>query len=137
MLDYTGTAQDPRQFSPLTLAFLGDAVFELCARQRVLESGNQPVNGLHKQAVALVNAGAQSQGLEKILGQLTEEEMAVYKRGRNATSNSAPKHAELSDYRRATGVEALFGYLYLMGRQERIAELFAQMNPPETGMQDG
>lgn len=125
--------QNPKLLSPLTLAFIGDAVYELCARSRVVDEGNMPVNGMHKKSVALVNAGAQSKALGRIEGMLTEEEIAIYKRGRNACSSSTPKHANLADYRRATGVEALFGYLYLKGEPARIKELFEAANPIESG----
>ena len=124
MLDLKPQEQNPKLLSPLTLAFLGDAVYELCVRQRVVAEGNRPVNGRHREAVKLVNAAAQSDAFERISGALTEEELAVYKRGRNANATSSPKHAALADYRRATGVEALFGYLYLKGETERIGELF-------------
>lgn len=124
MLDMKPQEQNPKLLSPLTLAFLGDAVYELCVRQRVVAEGNRPVNGMHREAVKLVNAAAQSDAFERISGALTEEELAVYKRGRNANATSSPKHAALADYRRATGVEALFGYLYLKGETERIGELF-------------
>ena len=112
MLDLKPQEQNPKLLSPLTLAFLGDAVYELCVRQRVVAEGNCPVNDMHRKAVKLVNAAAQSDAFERISGALTEEELAVY------------KHAALADYRRATGVEALFGYLYLKGETERIGELF-------------
>ena len=124
MLDLKLQEQNPKLLSPLTLAFLGDAVYELCVRQRVVAEGNCPVNDMHRKAVKLVNAAAQSDAFERISGALTEEELAVYKRGRNANATSSPKHAALADYRRATGVEALFGYLYLNGETERIGELF-------------
>ena len=124
MLDMKPQEQNPKLLSPLTLAFLGDAVYELCVRQRVVAEGNRPVNDMHRKAVKLVNAAAQSDAFERISGALTEEELAVYKRGRNANATSSPKHAALADYRRAPGVEALFGYLYLKGETERIGELF-------------
>lgn len=124
MLDLKPQEQNPKLLSPLTLAFLGDAVYELCVRQRVIEEGNCPVNDMHRKSVKLVNAAAQSDAFERISGALTEEELAVYKRGRNANATSSPKHATLADYRRATGVEALFGYLYLKGEIGRIRELF-------------
>ena len=120
--------ENPNLYSPLTLAFLGDAVYELCARQYVVAQRNRPVGELHQQAVALVNAGAQSAALERLLPLLTPEELAVFKRGRNASASSTPKHAEIADYRRATGVEALFGYLFLRGEQQRLQELFLRMN---------
>lgn len=124
MLDMKPQEQNPKLLSPLTLAFLGDAVYELCVRQRVVAEGNRPSTTMHRKAVKLVNAAAQSDAFERISGALTEEELAVYKRGRNANATSSPKHAALADYRRATGVEALFGYLYLKGETERIGELF-------------
>ena len=117
--------ENPKLYSPLTLAYLGDAVYELCARQWVLSQGNRPVNELHKMGVELVKADAQSAALAKLEGLLSEEELSVYKRGRNAKTNSSPKHANLADYRRATGLEALFGYLYLKGESQRIQQLFA------------
>ncbi|MCI8649861.1 MAG: ribonuclease III [Anaerotruncus sp.] len=117
--------ENPKLYSPLTLAYLGDAVYELCARQWVLSQGNRPVNELHKMGVKLVKADAQSAALAKLEGLLSEEELSVYKRGRNANTNSSPKHANLADYRRATGLEALFGYLYLKGETQRIQQLFA------------
>ena len=120
--------ENPNLYSPLTLAFLGDAVYELCARQYVGAQKNRPVGELHQRAVALVNAGAQSAALERLLPLLTPEELAVFKRGRNASASSTPKHAEIADYRRATGVEALFGYLFLRGEQQRLQELFLRMN---------
>ncbi len=120
--------EHPNLLSPLTLAFIGDAVYELCARQRVLEEGNRPVNEMHQKTVALVKAQSQSQAFQRLEGVLTQEELAVYKRGRNANTTSSPKNAVLGDYRRATGVEALFGYLYLKGDLERIGELFELAN---------
>lgn len=128
MQELNAASANPKLYSPLALAFLGDAVYELCARQRVIEEGNMPVNGMHKKAVAVVNAAAQSAAFERIESVLTEEETAIYKRGRNATSASVPKNAELGAYRRATGVEALFGYLYLCGETGRINELFELAN---------
>lgn len=125
MLNCNLQETNPKLLSPLTLAFIGDAVYELCVRQRIVREGNMPVNLMHQKSVSLVNATAQSKALERIENQLTEEEREIYKRGRNATSNSSPKHADIADYRRATGVEALFGYLYLKGQNDRIDEIFA------------
>lgn len=121
------TQENPKQQSPLALAFLGDAVYELCARRYILAQGGCPVGRMNQKKVELVKAAAQSVAFAAIEPQLTEEEMAIYKRGRNASPGSTPKNAELSDYRRATGVEALFGYLYLSGNLERIDLLFAKM----------
>lgn len=114
---------DVRTYSPLVLAYIGDAVYELVIRSLLVGRGNAQANRLHKEASTLVNAGAQSASLERIKEELTEEEMQVFKRGRNANSATMAKHATMSDYRRATGFEALMGYLYLTGRVERILEL--------------
>lgn len=114
---------DIRTYSPLVLAYIGDAVYELVIRSLLVGRGNAQANRLHKEASTLVNAGAQSASLERIKEELTEEEMQVFKRGRNANSATMAKHATMSDYRRATGFEALMGYLYLTGRMERILEL--------------
>lgn len=114
---------DVRSYSPLVLAYIGDAVYEIVIRSLLVGRGNAQANRLHKEASTLVNAGAQSTSLERIKEELTEEEMQVFKRGRNANSATMAKHASMSDYRRATGFEALMGYLYLTGRTERILEL--------------
>jgi len=114
---------DVRTYSPLVLAYIGDGVYELVIRSLLVGRGNAQANRLHKEASTLVNAGAQSASLERIKEELTEEEMQVFKRGRNANSATMAKHATMSDYRRATGFEALMGYLYLTGRMERILEL--------------
>ena len=108
----------------LQLAYMGDAVMELYARQALLACGNYPPGKLVKMSKAFVTCEAQSDALERIIGLLTEEEEAVYKRGRNAKTHFSPSHGELIQYRRATGLEALFGFLYLSGRHERATELF-------------
>jgi len=106
--------------SPLALAFVGDGVYSLMVRERLLSQANRPVNDLHRLAVRQVRAEAQSAAIERLLPLLTEEEEAVFKRGRNAhTARSG------ADYHRSTGLEALFGYLYLDGRIDRVRELFA------------
>ena len=115
--------KDIRSFSPLTLAYIGDAVYEIVIRTIIVEKGNAPVNKLHHKASSLVKAVAQKEALEAILPMLTEEEEAVYKRGRNAKSYTSAKNASVIDYRIATGFEALMGFLYLMGRNERMLEL--------------
>lgn len=114
---------DLRTYSPLVLAYIGDAVYELVIRSFLVGKGNAQAGRLHKKASALVNAGAQSAVIERIRDQLTEEELQVFKRGRNANSATMAKHATMSDYRRATGFEALMGYLYLSGQTDRILEL--------------
>lgn len=115
---------DPKQLSPLTLAFIGDCVFELFVRERLVCQANCPVNQLHQNSVAQVRCGAQAKSMEKIMPLLTEEEMAVFKRGRNAKT-SVPKNASSADYHAATGFEALFGYLYLKNDIARLREFFA------------
>ncbi len=118
------TEKEINAMSALALAHMGDAVFELQVRT-MLCTGGLCVNGnLHRQTIARVCAPAQAIFAGRILPLLTEEERAVYKRGRNAHVHSIPKNATASQYGKATGVEALFGWLHLMGRQERIIELF-------------
>ena len=116
--------QDPSQLSPLVLAYIGDTVFDLIVRLRVIEEANEPVKKLNKKATSVVNASTQAAMMrERILPNLTEEEERVFKRGRNTKSYSSSKHAKLVDYRVATGFEALLGWLYLKGRLDRITEL--------------
>lgn len=114
---------DLRTYSPLTLAYIGDGVYELIVRTVLVKRGNCPVNRLHKQASSLVKAASQSAMMEVIEPMLTEEEAGVYRRGRNAHSPTMAKHATMSDYRRATGFEALIGYLYLKEDFTRMTEL--------------
>ena len=116
-------SEKPSMYSPLTLAYVGDSVYEVYVRAFLLKNGNLPTNRLHKESIKFVSAEAQSSFMEKLEPLLTEEEEAVYKRGRNAKSYTVPKHAQLIDYKRATGFEALIGYLYLNKNQERIDEL--------------
>lgn len=118
--------RDLRTYSPLTLAFLGDAVYELVIRTVIVEQGSRPPKELHLASSRLVKAEAQSRMAEALQEELTEEERAVYRRGRNAHPATTAKHATTGDYRRATGWEALMGYLYLSGRQERMLELIQQ-----------
>ena len=115
--------QDIRTYSPLTLAYIGDAIYELVIRTILVEKGNTQVNKLHKRASRLVKASAQSAMIEKLKPYLTEEEMSVFKRGGNAKAATMAKNATMSDYRRATGFEALMGYLYLTEQWERMLEL--------------
>ena len=115
--------QDLRSYSPLTLAYIGDAVYELIIRTVLVKKRNCPVNRLHKKASSLVKAGAQSAIMEVIEEELTPEELSVYRRGRNAHSPTMAKHATMADYRRATGFEALMGYLYLKEDYTRMIEL--------------
>lgn len=117
---------DANQYSPLVLAYLGDAVYEILIRTIVVSEGNMQVNKLHKKSSALVKAAAQAEFLMAIEEDLTEEEHAVYKRGRNAKSFSMAKNATMKDYRMATGFEALMGYLYLTEQFDRMAELLGK-----------
>lgn len=116
---------DPRTYSPLALAYIGDGVYELIVRSMVINHGSVQVNKMHKKSASLVNAGTQASLIRLILDELTEEEQAVYKRGRNAKSVTTAKHATVLDYRTATGFEALCGYLYLNGRMERLVTLIS------------
>lgn len=116
-----------RDYSPLTLAFLGDAVFELLVRTRLAKGGNRPAGALHQMSIRRVCAQAQAQGYAHISAMLTEEEADVFRRGRNASPSHTPKHASKSDYHHATGVEALFGYLYIKGDIQRLETLFDHM----------
>ena len=110
-------------YSPLALAYIGDAVYEIYVRSHVLESGNTAVNKLHRASTHFVSARAQSRVVKKILPYLTSDEEAVYKRGRNAHSNTSAKNADIVDYRHATGFEALLGYLFISRRYERLNEI--------------
>jgi ribonuclease-3 family protein len=125
MIDFlNGTDINPRELSPLVLAYIGDAIFELLVRTEVLKSGNAPVNKLNNKARKIVNAASQSAMYSVLEEVVSEEELAVMKRGRNAKSFTTAKNQSVTDYRRATGVEALFGYVYLKGDSERVMELF-------------
>lgn len=115
-----GTA---KQFSPLTLAYIGDGIYDLVIRTMVVEQGNAPVNKLHHNVSHLVKAATQAEIIELLEEELTEEEVAVYKRGRNAKSFTSAKNASIVDYRKATGFEALLGYLYLNQDQQRLLDL--------------
>ena len=117
-------SRDARAYSPLALAFLGDSVFELMVRERLLCQANRPAGQLHSMAVKHVRAEAQAEGANLLLPHLTDEEEQVYKRGRNAHTGHLPKNANRAQYQAATGLEALFGYLYLEGRYDRLQELF-------------
>lgn len=115
---------DIHTMSPLTLAFVGDAVYDLLVRQHLVALANRPVKDLNSMKVTLVNCKSQADSAKAILDSLTEDELSVYKRGRNVKVNTASKHSSLADYHSATGLEALFGYLYLCGNTDRIKELF-------------
>ena len=127
------TPQQAKLKNPLSLAFVGDTVWDLLTRQRLLLSQAQ-VNALHKKAVACVNAGAQAEAAQKIEPHLTEAEQDIFRRGQNAHSrHNTPKNQDPYAYSRATALEALMGYLYLTGQQERLLELYAIGVPKEGG----
>ncbi len=117
--------REVNQLNMLALAHVGDAVYELLVRGMLCCEKNSSVMQLHRRTVQKVRAEAQAESAEKLLPVLTEGELAVYKRGRNAKVNSVPHHADVAQYHAATGLEALFGWLYLQGKTERIGELFA------------
>lgn len=114
---------DIKTYSPLTLAYIGDSIYDVIIRTLLVEKGNAPVQKLHKRASSLVKASAQVAMFHAIKDELTELEMSYYKRGRNAKSFTSAKNATITDYRTATGIEALVGYLYLTDQMPRIIEL--------------
>lgn len=117
--------KDVNGISMLGLAHIGDGVYELLTRTMLCRTGHTKVTELHKLTVSIVNAPAQAQAMEKILPVLSADELAVYKRGRNTKVNSVPQKADIGQYHAATGLEALFGWLYLQGMTDRINELYA------------
>ena len=116
---------DPRTYSPLVLAYVGDGVYDVMVRLKVVNGGNVQVNKLHKHSSRLVCAGAQSKMIGLLEAELTEEELAVFKRGRNAHSVTSAKNASVIDYRRATGFEALVGWPFLTEQFERLTKLIS------------
>jgi len=114
-----------RQYSPLTLAYAGDAAYELVIRTMLVRRANQPVHRLHRQASSLVKAEKQSEMAGILEPLLTEEEAQIYRRGRNARANTHARSAGIQEYRRATGFEAVIGFLWLSGRKERMLDLIA------------
>jgi ribonuclease-3 family protein len=114
---------DIRTYSPLALAYIGDGVFDLVIRSVIVAKGNTRASQLHRRTSQIVKAATQAQMAAALEPELTEEEADIYRRGRNAKSPTMAKNATMSDYRRATGFEALVGYLYLTDRFERIVEL--------------
>ena len=120
--------------SNLGLAHVGDGVYELLCRAYLCNRGDHTVKNLHKDTVALVNAPAQAKFADKILPLLTEEEVAYFRRGKNAHTHAAPKAASRAEYAKATGLETLFGALYLLGRTDRLNELFHIMMEETNGI---
>lgn len=116
--------KNPLEYPPLVLAYIGDAIYEAYTRERILmQNPDMPAHKLHIENIKYVKAQAQSNSVSAIEPLLTEAEITVFKRGRNAKSKASPKNADILDYRRATGLEALFGYLHLSGKKDRLAEL--------------
>ena len=125
--EITGQKLRPEEYSPLLLAYVGDAVYEMFVRTHLVKQGNLPVNELHRLAKGFVSAKAQSDAVSRLESELTDEEVRIYKRGRNAKSATVPKNADVGDYRRATGIEALIGFLYLKGEFDRLYEIMEKI----------
>ncbi len=119
---FTDKKINPKEYSPLPLAYIGDSVYDLFIRTKVIEKGNRLVTDLHKESVKFVKAHSQAESVHAIEDKLTEDEVRVLKWGRNAKSNP-PKNADVTDYRYATGFETLLGYLYLEGNMDRLKEV--------------
>lgn len=119
-------AVDIKTYSPLTFAYIGDAVFEIIIRTLIVEKGQCPINTLHKRTTGIVCAETQAKMAEAVYGQLSEEERNIYRRGKNTKIHSAAKNASLSDYRKATGFEALCGYLFLKDETKRIIAIIKE-----------
>lgn len=124
LLEINENKIDGNALNGLSLAFIGDAVYEVLVREHLLEHGSMPVKKLHNLAVEMVRAGFQAKVFDFLEPSVSEEEKGILHRGRNASSTHIPKGANAIEYRKATGVESLFGWLYLKGRNERIRELF-------------
>ena len=120
------------QMSPLVWAYVGDCVYELYIRTYLVDNTSLKPHKLHIESIKYVKAGAQAKFLENFYDDLTDDEKDIVRRGRNANSYTHPKNMDISDYRHATGLEAVFGYLYLSGQQERITELFELAYPLDT-----
>lgn len=119
-----GQPMNLREMSTPALAYLGDCVIELCVREHLVASGLSTSRNLNKEALNYVRAAAQAEAMKKLFPLLSEEEEAFFRRGRNIGHTNVPKNATVSDYRTATGMEVLFGYLHVSGQKERINELF-------------
>lgn len=115
---------NPKELSPHTLAFVGDGVYDLLVREYLVSVANRPVGELNKRKISMVCCKSQAERVKILMEHFTPEETAVYKRGRNATVNNVPKNSSKADYHSATGLEAVFGYLYLQGNINRVTQLF-------------
>ena len=120
---FTEKELNPKEYSPLALAYIGDSIYDLFVRTMILGKGNRHVTQMHRDSVHFVKAHSQAVSAYEIESILTEDEMRVLKWGRNAKSNTTPKNADVTDYRMATGFETLIGYLYLSGENERLSHL--------------
>lgn len=120
---FGGGEKDIRTYSPLTFAYIGDAVFEMIVRTVIVEQGQRPANMLHRHTTKIVCAETQAKLIKAVYDELSEEEQNIYRRGKNTKTNSTAKNASLSDYRKATGFEALCGYLFLKNDMERVIEI--------------
>ena len=127
MMNYNSSVENINEIPTLNLAFIGDGVYDLLVREYLVSHSNLHVGELNRQKVELVNCKSQAQFIRQLQYTLTEEELSVYKRGRNAQVGSASKHSTIADYHAATGLETLFGFLYLKGENDRINELFGQI----------
>jgi len=120
-------SRNPQLYPPLVLAYVGDTVYDLYVRTKLILNGDATPRNLHRQATELVRASAQAAAWRRIAPLLTEQEEGIFRRGRNSHLGNVPKNAQVSDYRAATGLEALVGYLYLSGAQQRLDELMAHI----------
>lgn len=120
------TEAEAKQINPVVLAFLGDAVYSLWVRERLVLSGAGKASDFQRAAGKLVSARGQSAFLEEVLPLLTQEEEEIFRRGRNAKKGTKSKHATAAEYNRSTGFEAVLGYLHLTGQSERIEELLSR-----------
>ncbi len=118
--------KDLREYSAVVLAYIGDAVFELMVRSHIVANGNRKIKDIHHDTVDVVKAESQARIVRQIFEELSEEEQEIFRRGRNAKT-SPPKNADMNDYRQSTGFEALLGYLYLQGNEERLNYLIQQV----------
>lgn len=123
---------NPNSLNPISLAYIGDAVYEILVREHLVLEGDKPPEQLHRLAVSFVSATAQATAIKKIEPILTQDETAAFKRGRNAKVSHVPKGASVAHYHNATGFEALYGYLYLTGQTQRMRELFKIICEGET-----
>lgn len=129
--------ENPLLLPPLTLAYLGDSLYEAFVRERLLERGHVKVNDLHRSAMRYVRATAQAQILAALMPSLTAEEQDVVRRGRNAKGHAAPKSADAAEYAASTAFEALIGYLHLAGQEERLRQILEAAAACAEARQDG